>query len=74
MKIETLIDEALSLPADLRVRLAYLVLKSLNSESRTSLEEEWREMAKQRVADVRAGKVKTIPGEQVLEELYERYA
>ena len=68
MKIETLIDEALSLPVDLRVRLADLVLKSLNSHE-PSLEDEWRELAKQRMANLRAGKTTAAPVAEVFERL-----
>ncbi len=71
LKADELINEAMSLPVELRARLVDELLRSLNP-SQAQIDELWAAEAERRVAEVESGKVKPIPGEQVFEELRKR--
>ncbi len=68
---EELINEAMSLPVELRARLVDELLKSLNP-SQADIDALWAAEAERRVGEIESGKVKPIPGEQVFEELRKR--
>lgn len=67
LKTNELIDEAISLPVELRAQLIDKLLKSLNP-SQSEIDKVWALEAEKRVADIEAGKVQLIPGEEVLKE------
>jgi putative addiction module component (TIGR02574 family) len=71
LKTEELIQEAISLPVELRARLVDELLRSLNP-SQVEIDELWAAEAERRVSEIESGKVKPIPGEQVVEELRKR--
>jgi len=71
LKADELINEAMSLPVELRARLVDELLKSLNP-SQAEIDELWAAEAERRVGEMESGKVKPIPGEQVFKELRER--
>jgi putative addiction module component (TIGR02574 family) len=71
LKADELINEAISLPVELRARLVDELLKSLNP-SQAEIDELWAAEAERRVGEIESGKVKPIPGEQVFRELRER--
>ena len=71
LKTDELINEAMSLPVELRARLVDELLKSLNP-ARGEIDELWAAEAERRVAEIEGGKVKPIPGEQVFRELRKR--
>jgi putative addiction module component (TIGR02574 family) len=71
LKADELINEAMSLPVELRARLVDELLKSLNP-SQAEIDELWAAEAERRVGEIESGKVKPIPGEQVFKELRER--
>lgn len=71
LKADELINEAMSLPVELRARLVDELLKSLNP-SQAEIDELWAAEAERRVGDIESGKVQPIPGEQVFKELRER--
>jgi len=68
---EELINEAKSLPVELRAKLVDELLKSLNP-SQAEIDELWAVEAEKRVAEIEAGKVKTIPGAEVFKKLRKR--
>lgn len=72
MKTEDLIEEALSLPVEERARVADLILQSMNPLD-PSVEEKWVVIARERLDEIRSGKVKTIPGKEVFEEIRKRF-
>lgn len=71
LKTNELIDEAMSLPIELRVQLIDKLLKSLNP-SQAEIDKLWALEAEKRVADIEAGKVQLIPGEEVFERIRKR--
>ena len=64
MSIEQLIQEALSLPKDLRLQLVERLLDSLEVDE--SIQSEWLAEAEKRRNDIRNGLVQPIPGEEAL--------
>ena len=68
---EELLDEveaiALELPRAERARLAERLIASLDEDS--EIEQAWLVEVRRRVAELRSGSVKPVPGEQVFEEL-----
>lgn len=60
-----------SLPIDIKTQLIERLLSSL-SPAQKELDELWAAEAETRVTEIREGKVKTIPGDQVFKEIQER--
>jgi len=71
LKTDELINEAISLPVELRAQLVEELLKSLNP-SQVEIDALWATEAERRVAEIETGKVQLIPGEQVFSELRKR--
>jgi putative addiction module component (TIGR02574 family) len=61
----SLVDDVLSLPADQRLLLVNRLLESLNVPTQPEVEALWAKEAERRVAQVKSGQVKPLPGEQV---------
>ncbi len=68
-----LLDEILSLPSDLRLKLIDKLLKSLNLPIEKEIDELWAEEAERRVSEIDSGKVKPISGEDVFKEIRNRF-
>lgn len=68
---DELIEEVISLPVELRARLADELLKSLNP-SQVEIDRLWGIEAEKRVAEIETGKVEVIPGEEVFDRLRKR--
>lgn len=64
--LEKLAEQAMTLPTELRARLADLLVESLDAEELGRIDQMWAAEAKRRRDEVRAGRVKTIPGEKAL--------
>jgi putative addiction module component (TIGR02574 family) len=64
MKTKDLIAEAISLPIEERARIVDSLLKSLNSPEE-AIDQKWAATAKERLKEIRSGKVETIPGDEV---------
>ncbi len=64
IKTDELISEAISLPVEVRTLLVNKLLESLNPPDK-EIDKLWGKEAEKRVEDLRTGKVKTIPGEDV---------
>ena len=73
MKTKDLISEALSLPIEERAQIADIILKSMNPPE-TDIDKMWGQTARQRLAELRSGKVKSIPGNEVFNTIWNRYS
>jgi putative addiction module component (TIGR02574 family) len=73
-QVSELLEKALTLSSHERGLLIDRLVESLDDEpAEEGVEEAWADEIKRRVDDIRSGKVKTIPGEQVLRELAEEF-
>ena len=70
--IKEIIQEAESLPVEERATVVDSLLRTFNSAD-TKIESEWLAVAKRRLAELRTGKVKAIPGEEVFAKIRERF-
>ena len=67
-----IMERAEMLPIDLKLELVDRLLESI-SPSQKEIDELWKIEIERRVEEVRSGKVKTIPGEQVFAEIEEQF-
>jgi putative addiction module component (TIGR02574 family) len=73
-QVSELLEKALTLSTQERGVLIDRLVESLEDEpAEEGVEAAWDEEIKRRVDDIRSGRVKTIPGEQVLRELAEEF-
>lgn len=73
-QLSELLERALRLTMQERGLLIDRLLESLDDEpAEEGVEAAWADEIKRRVDDIRSGRVKTIPGEQVLRELAKRF-
>jgi putative addiction module component (TIGR02574 family) len=69
-QVSEVLEKALTLSTQDRGLLIDRLIESLDEgRAEEGVEEAWAEEIKRRVDDIRSGKVKTIPGEQVLREV-----
>lgn len=68
---DEIISVAESLPSDIRIQIIDKLLISLNLLEK-DIDKLWAEEAEKRVEELQTGKVKSIPGEIVFKEIYER--
>lgn len=66
-------EDALSLPADARLRLVDRLLTSLNLPIHEDVDRAWAEEAERRVSQIESGEVRLIPGEEVFSRLRQKY-
>ncbi len=71
IKTDELFAEAVSLPVEIRTQLVDQLLRSLNPTQK-EIDELWAKEAERRVEQIRSGKVKTIPGEEVFKKIRKR--
>lgn len=62
---DRVIDEALSLPSNVRLSLIEKLLTSLNLPIDKEINRLWAEEAECRVSQIEKGKAKLVPGEEV---------
>jgi len=67
------IEEALSLPADVRLSLVEKLLTSLNLPTDEEIDRLWAEEAERRVSQIEDGEVKLVPGEEVFSKIRAKY-
>lgn len=67
-----IIHEAESLPVEQRALVVDALLRSLNPPDPEN-DRKWAEVARRRLEELRAGKVKAIPGEEVFEKIRSRF-
>jgi len=69
LTLDQITDAALRLPADSKTLLAEKLVESLAADDSTELEQFWSAEAIRRRDEVRSGRIKPIPGDEVLEEV-----
>lgn len=72
MKTKELITEAVSLPIEERAMVVDSILRSFHAPE-SDIDQKWVSVAKRRLAELRAGNVKTIPGEEVFTKIRKRF-
>ena len=70
---DRVIEEALSLPADVRLSLVEKLLTSLNLPINAEIDRLWAEEAERRVSQIESGEVKMVPGEEVFSKIRVKY-
>ncbi|MCL5029482.1 MAG: addiction module protein [Bacteroidetes bacterium] len=73
MKTKKLIDEVISLPVEERALIADSILRSLNPVE-SDIDKKWIKIAKERLKELKSGKVKSIPGDEVFNKIRQRYS
>ena len=71
-KTQDLIDEAISLPIEERALLVDSLLRSMNPSNEAN-DQKWASVAKERLKELRSGKVTPVPGEEVFEKIWKRF-
>lgn len=69
LTLDQITEEAMKLPADSKAELADRLVESLDSADPDEIQRLWSAEAIRRRDEIRSGKVKRIPGEQVLDEV-----
>ncbi len=67
------IEEALSLPADIRLNLVEKLITSLNLPIDEDIDRLWAEEAERRISQIEAGEVSLVPGEEVFSKIRAKY-
>jgi hypothetical protein len=62
--VEELAEQAMSLPAEARARLAHLLVESLDADELSPLDRVWLVEATRPRDEVRSGRVQTIPAKK----------
>ena len=71
IKTKELFDEAVSLPVEIRSQLVDKLLRSLHPLQK-EIDELWAAEAEKRVEEIKSGKVKAIPGDEVFKKILDR--
>lgn len=72
-KAQQLKDQLATLPREDRLELASFLLESTDTPLDPEWEQAWVKELDRRSEELRSGKVKGIPGDQVMRELREKY-
>ncbi len=67
------IQEALSLPADIRLNLVDELITSLNLPIDEAIDRLWAEEAERRITQIESGEVRLVPGEEVFSKIRAKY-
>jgi putative addiction module component (TIGR02574 family) len=70
---EEIMSAALALPPGARAMLADHLLESLDAPNQEEIDAAWAEEIERRMRDIDEGRVKLIPGDEVLAELRSRF-
>lgn len=70
---DKIVEDALSLPNDLRAVVVDKLLESLNIPSQKEIDLLWTNEAEKRFKEIRNGKAKSIGGELVFNEIRKKY-
>jgi putative addiction module component (TIGR02574 family) len=73
MSTKELIAESTSLPVEERVLVLDSLLRSLNPPH-PEIDRKWAAVAKRRLAEMRSGHVKAVPGDEVFSKVWNRFA
>ncbi len=66
-------EEALSLPADIRLNLVEKLITSLNLPIDEDIDRLWAEEAERRISQIEEGEAKLVPGEEVFSKIRAKY-
>ena len=66
-------EEALSLPADIRLNLVEKLITSLNLPIDKDIDRLWAEEAERRITQIESGEVRLVPGEEVFSKIRAKY-
>lgn len=69
---EDIIQEAAALPVEQRIILVDSILRTLNIPN-PDIDAKWAVVARRRLAELRSGNVKPVPGEQVFAQIKKRF-
>ena len=72
MTMKELIEEVVSLPVEERAIVADSILRSLNPPE-SDIDRKGAQVAQRRLTELRAGKVKPVPGEEVFARIWKRF-
>lgn len=67
-----ILRDAAALPVEERVRVIDFLLRTLNVPE-TGIDRQWAAVARRRLDNLRAGRVRPVPGEQVFAKVQERF-
>ena len=70
---DRVIEEALSLPADIRLNLVEKLITSLNLPIDEDIDRLWAEEAERRISQIEAGEVRLVPGEEAFSKIRAKY-
>ncbi len=70
---DKVIEEALSLPADIRLNLVEKLITSLNLPIDEDINRLWAEEAERRISQIEAGEVRLVSGEEVFSKIRAKY-
>ena len=70
--MKEIIQEAESLPVEERAMVIDSLLRTLNPPS-AEIDAEWAKVAKRRLSELRSGRVKAVPGDEVFAKIRERF-
>jgi len=70
---DRVVDEALSLPTEARLRLVDKLIAGLNPPSDKEVDRIWAQEAEKRVSEIDRGKAKIVPGEKVFARIRTKY-
>ena len=70
--VKDIIEEATQLPVDERVIVVDSLLRTLNVPT-PEIDKAWAEVAEARLAELRSGRVKAIPGDEVFARVKQRF-
>ncbi|MBM3137642.1 MAG: addiction module protein [Chloroflexi bacterium] len=68
-----IIQEAVALPVEERVIVVDSILRTLNPPN-PDIDKVWIGVAKRRLAELRSGRVRSVPGDHVFARIRERFA
>jgi len=66
-------EEALSLPADIRLNLVEKLITSLNLPIDKDIDLLWAKEAERRISQLEAGEARLVPGEEVFSKIRAKY-
>jgi putative addiction module component (TIGR02574 family) len=70
--MKEIIEEAECLPVEERLMVIDSLLRTINAPT-TEIDFEWIEVAKRRLAELRSGRTKAVPGDEVFARIRNRF-